>query len=123
MAKETNNNNGSTYNALTNGSKIIGNIIADKDFRIDGEVEGDIQCKGKVVIGQTGHLKGTISCVNAEIIGTVTGEILVGETLTLRSSATVTGEVKTRILVVEPNAVFNGTCSMKDKVAVDTPSK
>lgn len=123
MAKETNNNNGSTYNALTNGSKIIGNIIADKDFRIDGEVEGDIQCKGKVVIGQTGQLKGTISCVNAEIIGTVTGEILVSETLTLRSSATVTGEVKTRILVVEPNAVFNGTCSMKDKVAVDTPSK
>lgn len=123
MAKETSNNNGSTHNALTNGSKIIGNIFADKDFRIDGEVEGDIQCKGKVVIGQTGQLKGTISCVNAEIIGTVTGEILVAETLTLRSSANVTGEVKTRILVVEPNAVFNGTCSMKDKVAVDTPSK
>lgn len=123
MAKETNNNNGSTYNSLTHGSKIIGNIIADKDFRVDGEVEGDIQCKGKVVIGQTGILKGTITCANAEIIGSVTGEILVGETLTLRSSANVNGEVKTRILVVEPNAVFNGTCSMKDKVAVDTPSK
>lgn len=116
MAKEVMNNSGVMYNSLTNGSKIIGKIIADSDFRIDGEVEGDIICKGKLVIGQNGILKGKISCLNAEIIGTVIGDIVVSDSLSLRSSANISGEVKTKILIVEPNAVFNGTCSMSDKI-------
>ena len=114
MAKEVVSNTGAMYNALTNGSKIVGEIFADSDFRIDGDVEGTITCNGKVVIGQKGYLKGSISCVNAEIIGTVEGDIVVTETLSLRGTAVIKGDVKTRILMVEPNAVFDGTCSMKD---------
>jgi cytoskeletal protein CcmA (bactofilin family) len=116
MAKEVVTNAGAMYNALTNGSKIVGKIYADSDFRIDGDVEGMITCNGKVVIGQKGFLKGSISCVNAEIIGTVEGDIVVSETLSLRSTAVIKGDVKTKILLVEPNAVFDGTCSMKDAV-------
>jgi len=114
MAKEVVNNIGAMYNALTNGSKIVGKIFADSDFRIDGEVEGTITCSGKVVIGQKGILKGSISCTNAEIIGTVEGDIVVSETLSLRGTAVIKGDVKTKVLMVEPNAVFNGTCSMRD---------
>ena len=114
MAKEVVTNTGAMYNALTNGSKIVGKILADRDFRIDGEVEGDIICKGKVVIGQKGLLKGSISCVSAEVVGTVDGDIVVSETLSLRSTAFITGDVKTKILMVEPNAIFNGTCSMRN---------
>ncbi|MDO9154676.1 MAG: polymer-forming cytoskeletal protein [Paludibacter sp.] len=118
MAKETTPNVGATYNALTYGSKIVGKIIADSDFRIDGEVEGDIICNGKLVIGQNGVLKGTISCINAEIVGTVLGDIVVADSLSLKSSAKLSGEVKTKVLIVEPNAVFNGTCSMRHDVEV-----
>ena len=114
MAKEVVTNTGAMYNALTNGSKIVGEIFADSDFRIDGDVEGTITCNGKVVIGQKGFLKGSISCANAEIIGTVEGNITVSEILSLRSTANIKGDVKTKILLVEPNAVFDGTCSMKD---------
>lgn len=119
MAKDTAPGPGATYNALTYGSKIVGNIIADSDFRIDGEVEGTITCNGKVVIGQKGLLKGSISCQNAEIIGTVEGDIVVNEALSLRATAVIRGDVKTKVLMVEPNAVFNGTCSMKDGVNAD----
>ena len=118
MAKEVVASPGAMYNALTNGSKIVGKIFADSDFRIDGEVEGTITCNGKVVIGQKGFLKGSISCVNAEIIGTVEGDIVVTETLSLRGTAVIKGDVKTKVLMVEPNAIFNGTCSMKDNVNV-----
>lgn len=117
MAKEVVANSGAMYNALTNGSKIVGKIFADSDFRIDGEVEGTITCNGKVVIGQKGYLKGSISCLNAEIIGKVDGDIVVTETLSLRSTANIKGDVKTKVLMVEPSAVFNGTCSMKESTA------
>ena len=115
MAKEVNSNTGGIYNSLTNGSKIVGKIIADSDFRIDGEVEGEIICNGKVIVGQHGSLKGSITCTHAEIVGNVKGDIIVSENLTLRSTAVVEGEVKTKILMVEPNAIFNGSCSMRNE--------
>ncbi len=110
---------GTIYNALTSGSKIIGTIIADSDFRIDGQVEGDIQCRGKVVIGEKGFMKGTVNCQNAEILGKVDGKVEVKQTLALRSTANMQGEVKTQTLIVEPNAVFNGTCAMSKSAPVE----
>ncbi len=103
---------GALYNALTAGSKIIGTVIADSDFRVDGVVEGDIQSNGKVVIGEQGRIKGTIVCQNAEIMGQLDGKIETKHTLALRATGNIKGEVKTQTLIVEPNAVFNGSCSM-----------
>jgi len=104
---------GVMFNALTSGSKIVGTIIADSDVRIDGHVEGDLECSGKVVIGEQGSLHGTITCINAELMGKVEGKINVRQTLALRSTCRLKGEVKTQTLIVEPNAVFNGTCEME----------
>lgn len=118
MAKEIVANGGIIYNSLTKGSKIVGKIIADSDFRIDGEVEGEIICNGKVIIGNNGLLKGSISCINAEIIGNVVGDITVAESLLLRSTANIRGNVKTKTLSVEPNAIFDGSCSMRDNISV-----
>ncbi len=103
---------GTIYNALTAGSKIIGTIIADSDIRIDGVVDGDLQANGKVVIGEQGKIKGSIVCQNAEILGKLDGKIDVKHQLALRASGNIQGDVKTSTLIVEPNAIFNGTCSM-----------
>ncbi len=103
---------GSMFNALTAGSKIIGTIIADSDIRIDGVVEGDLQSAGKVVIGEKGLIKGTIICQNAEIMGKMDGKIEVKQQLALRATGNIKGDVRTSTLIVEPNAVFNGSCSM-----------
>lgn len=114
---------GTLYNALTAGSKIIGTIIADSDIRIDGTVEGDLQCAGKTVIGEKGMLKGTIQCQNAEILGNVDGKITVQQTLALHATGNIKGDVITQTLIVEPNAVFNGTCSMSKETAAPQNAK
>ena len=103
---------GAMFNALTAGSKIVGNITADSDYRIDGLIEGDLQCSGKVVIGEAGRVKGTIVCLNAEILGLMEGKITCREQLSLRTSGKIMGDVITKTLIVEPGAMFNGTCSM-----------
>lgn len=117
MANNTNSQPGTLYNALTAGSKIIGTIVADSDIRIDGTVEGDLTCTGKVVIGEQGKLKGTISCQNAEILGAMDGKMEVKGTLALRASGNIKGDVITQVLIVEPEAVFNGSCSMNKPAA------
>ncbi len=121
MATQTQQPTGALYNALTSGSKIIGTIIADSDIRIDGVVEGDLKCSGKVVIGEKGLIKGTIDCQNAEILGKLDGKIEVKQTLALRATSNLHGEVHTQTLIVEPNAIFNGTCSMGQKPAAAAP--
>ncbi len=114
MAKEQNSNNvGVFYNAITQGTKIIGKIIAEGDFRVDGEIEGDIVCSGKVLVGQNALLNGNITCANAEVSGTVSGTLVISEQLSLQSTAVVKGEIKTKNLVIQPNAIFDGNCSMR----------
>ena len=112
-----NPNSGKTtlYNALTSGSKIIGTVITDSDMRIDGIVEGDVKCSGKLVIGEQGLVKGSIECQNAEVMGRVDGKIDVKNSLALRSTSNLVGEIATGTLMVEPNAMFNGTCQMGSK--------
>ncbi len=104
---------GALYNSLTAGSKIIGTVVTDSDFRIDGIVEGDVQCKGKIVIGEKGAVQGDLSCQNADILGCIEGAIKVDGTLSLRATSSINGNVQTKVLIVEPKAQFNGSCSMK----------
>ena len=108
---------GLMFNALTAGSKIVGNISADSDYRIDGTIEGELKCTGKVVIGEAGKIKGTVICQNAEILGLMDSKINCSQQLSLRTNAKIQGEVQTKTLVVEPGAQFNGSCSMGANVA------
>ena len=103
-----------SHNSLAFGTTIKGEIITDNDIRIDGKVEGNIDCKGKVVIGPTGNILGNITCSNAEIIGALTGNLTTREILTIQSTGKLKGDIKTKTLVIEPNAVFIGSCAMGD---------
>lgn len=109
------------FNALTAGSKIIGTVIADNDIHVDGTIEGEIKCTGKVIIGESGYVKGTITCQNADILGKLDGKLEVKQTLSLRASAHIQAEVNTQVLIVEPNAVFNGSCIMGKTIAQPQP--
>ena len=80
-------------NRIVQGTKIVGTVVSDGGFRIDGEIEGDVKTQGKVVIGATGKVKGTLTCANADIEGEFNGKLMVKETLSLKSTATIHGEV------------------------------
>ena len=114
---------GLMFNALTAGSKIVGTITADSDFRIDGLIGGDLNCSGKVVIGEAGRVKGTIVCQNAEILGLLDGKINCHQQLSLRTSGKIHGDVQTKTLIVEPGALFNGSCAMGSAEAPKAPAK
>jgi len=117
----TNQNGGSNViNIIALGTRIEGKITVESDFRLDGEIVGDIVGKSKVVIGEKGFLKGTLLCTNAEIIGRIDGNVQVSNSLILRSTAELKGDVKTKSLTIEPNAVFNGTCSMRESFDIDS---
>ena len=53
-------------NTIEKNSSFVGNFNSESDFRIDGSFEGNIETKGKVVIGKNGNIDGTIICTSAE---------------------------------------------------------
>ncbi|MAZ26813.1 MAG: hypothetical protein CL868_07010 [Cytophagaceae bacterium] len=103
---------GNKQNRISEGSKIVGDISSNDGFRLDGEIEGNLTVKGRVVIGKSGVVKGTLTCPDADVEGKIMGKLEVSGILTLKSSAVIEGEVKTQKLSVDPGAVFNATCEM-----------
>jgi cytoskeletal protein CcmA (bactofilin family) len=114
MAKlnETDNN---TINLISTGTDITGDIKSNGDIRIDGTLTGNLNTKGKVVIGPTGKISGEVICKNSEVSGTVEGKIIVGQLLNLKASSRILGDIDTAKLSIEPGAVFTGTSKMSDR--------
>jgi len=108
--------NNSVQNLIAKGTKITGSFESTGDIRIDGIIEGDIKTPGKVVVGKTGEIHGSLDSNNAHFEGKFSGTLNLTGTLTLKSSAFIEGEVITGKLAVEPGATFNVTCQMKSTV-------
>jgi cytoskeletal protein CcmA (bactofilin family) len=102
-------------NRICEGTEIKGMVKALTDFRIDGKIEGNVQCDGKMIIGEKGRVKGDIIAKNMEICGKVDGTIVTDGLLSLKSTAVFEGEITTGKLIIEVGAVFNGTCHMSQR--------
>ena len=113
MAKYNETDN-TTINLISNGTDITGDIKSNGDIRIDGSLKGNLNTKGKVVIGPTGKITGEVTCKNSEVSGIVEGKIIVGQLLNLKASSRILGDIITAKLAIEPGARFTGNCNMSD---------
>jgi cytoskeletal protein CcmA (bactofilin family) len=105
-----------SVNLIGNGTKIVGDITSNGDFRIDGNLVGNLVTTGKFVLGPNGMVEGNVTSANADLSGEVKGTVNVSEMLSLKSSARINGDIVTGKLAIEPGALFTGTCSMGAKV-------
>lgn len=101
-------------NVIVEGSRVMGDMITESNLRVDGEVIGNVSSAAKVVIGAGGHIKGNLTCADADIEGRVEGTIKVDGLLSLRSRANIEGEISTGRFQVEEGAQFSGQCKMSN---------
>jgi cytoskeletal protein CcmA (bactofilin family) len=104
---------------ISAGTVFKGELTSPGDIRIDGEFEGRIFSKGRVVVGEKAKVKGDIVCINVDFCGTMTGNFFVKETLTLKAGCQVHGDLNVKRLQVELDAKFNGSCRMIDDAQFD----
>ena len=108
------------------GTTLEGDMISAGDIRIDGTLNGNIQCSAKVIIGETGSVKGDILGSHADIMGRVNGSIKVKDLLQLKGGCNVSGNIHAAKLQIEATANFNGQCHMEPtlvEMAEETTSK
>jgi cytoskeletal protein CcmA (bactofilin family) len=125
MAKLTGNGESinQSINIISEGTKIKGDINANGDIRIDGELIGNILAKGKLVIGPKGRIEGQINCNNIEISGYIKGKVTASELLNMKSTSQITGDIVAGKLSVEPGSVFSGSCIMNGTKPLNEPAK
>ena len=108
--------NTSHQNLIAQGTTIVGDVTSKGAFRIDGTLQGTLKTPGKVVVGKSGIVNGTLEGANADFEGKFSGKLKLSGTLSLKTSAHIEGEVEVGKLAVEPGATFNAVCSMKGAI-------
>ncbi len=103
-------------NILNAGTRITGDLASEGDLRVDGSVQGNIEVKTKLVLGQSAHVKGNINAQNSDVSGVVIGNVTVTELLTIKATAKITGDIACSKLIIEAGAEFNGNSAMRPAV-------
>jgi cytoskeletal protein CcmA (bactofilin family) len=98
---------------LDRGSKISGKISFEGPARIDGEVDGEINAKDSLTIGESAVITAHIRAASVSVAGKVSGDISATQRIEIRPSAKVSGNITAPVLSVQEGALFEGHCSMQ----------
>ncbi len=92
---------------------VSGNVRATS-CRVDGLVEGRMECTEDLELGTSGRLNAdTMAGKRITLAGQVFGNVSTGGILRVVSSGKLTGDIRARRLIIEEGAMFNGGCTMR----------
>jgi len=108
---------GSTLGATL---RFKGDLVADEDLVIQGQVEGSILHTRSLTIGAQGRVLGDIRARRIVVEGTVDGNLYALESVSLRSGAVVRGDVFAAAIAVDNGARLTGRIDMDNAPTVPT---
>lgn len=109
-------------NIIGRSCTIRGDLAADGAFRIDGTIEGSVESRASVVLGESGVIRGGVRGTDVVIAGTVQGDVICEGHLEILAKGTVEGDIAAKSMRIETGGVFRGTSRMGGRVdAEDVP--
>lgn len=110
---------------ISQGMEIKGQIFSSGSIRVDGKIEGELDIKGDILVGEKGNIKGDIKVENIMVAGTIDGNVQARGRLEINSTGVVYGDVISSIITIEEGAVLEGTSKMSkpNREAVDDKEK
>lgn len=94
-----------------------GELSANEDLVIHGEVEGAIGLTPRVTIGEHARVKASIHAERIVVEGTVDGNLQADGGVVVRESAIVNGDIRAPSVSIVEGARFNGSVAMVDRPA------
>lgn len=111
------------YTLIGLGTSAQGKLDCEANLRIEGHFQGEIDCAGQVVIGETGEAKSNIRGAEIIVAGHVIGDIISEGRLTITGSGQVDGNVNVTKLVIVEGGLLNGSSHMEREAAAHAYSK
>ena len=92
--------------------RIKGEITADEDIVVEGQVDGKITISKDLIVGETGRITADVQAQSVTIGGKFTGDIQARDRVALESSAFLEGNVAAPRLSISDGAFFKGSVDM-----------
>src|SRR5512135_1160711 len=93
-------------------ARFNGKYVSDRDLRIEGEAQGEIECQGTLIISPQARVRSAIKAHNVIINGDYEGDVDCGGRFEIGATGRVKGAVKTQVLVVKEGAHWEGSVTM-----------
>jgi cytoskeletal protein CcmA (bactofilin family) len=91
---------------------IKGTVTFEKNVRVHGHVEGEINGPGRVHLAKDGKINGDVQASEVVIEGDIQGDITASDRVEIRPSAHYEGNLRAAKLAIESGAFFAGHVSV-----------
>jgi cytoskeletal protein CcmA (bactofilin family) len=78
--------------------------------RVDGDIDGNIETPGKLIIGEKARIRGNVKAKSVMVSGIVEGDIAAPDFIKIFGTSAVLGDVITHRLEVAEKGFFHGHC-------------
>lgn len=105
--------------------KFKGELTANENLLIHGQVDGSIKHSSLLTIGKEGKLKAKVSAEYISVEGKVVGDLAGTASVVVSEGANVKGNINCPKVVLRDGAIFNGKIDMtgKQQPQVNSPDK
>lgn len=93
---------------------VKGEFVSQGSMRIDGVIEGSIDAKGNVIVGEGAKVVATITAHHVSVAGMVKGNINASGRLEITTKGRVWGDIVAASLAVDEGGVLSGRSQLKD---------
>ena len=102
----------SEITVLGPGARLEGTIVSAGSLRIDGQIKGQVNADGDVMLSPSSQVEADIRAENATVAGQFKGNILVKGKAEVARGGRVDGNITCRSLVVQEGGILNGQTQM-----------
>jgi cytoskeletal protein CcmA (bactofilin family) len=88
--------------------KIIGEVTSDEELYLDGDLDGKLNLRNRLTVGPNGKVNANIKAQEIIVFGTIKGNVESESRVSLRTGASIVGDIKTAGIVIEDGAYFKG---------------
>lgn len=100
------------------GTLLRGVLNGKGNYHIQGEVAGDGDIEGAVVLAAGGCWKGDVTADYVQIAGKVEGNVVARSKIDLAPTAVVTGDLSAPVIAIAEGALYEGAISRPRKTQV-----
>jgi cytoskeletal protein CcmA (bactofilin family) len=98
---------------IAHGTTVEGKITGGASVGIDGLVKGEMNISSKVIVGETGEIKGNIKADDIIVAGKVNGNIEARNILEAQPTGQIFGDINANRLMIADGVLFEGNITMK----------
>ena len=100
-----------SINSILGAESVVKGDIKIAGFaRIDGDLDGNLETTGNLIVGKNARINGNVTAKSVTVGGIIKGNITATEYVHLLSTSAVIGDIQTKKLQADENVLLHGHC-------------